>query len=122
KISLTHIKDIEKHKNILIIKSETIRYAKFTIYPIIKEKVLKLVISDITHIDEEFENFSRELQKYTIIHSSGLVLLEGKINFECYLHLSFDDEKYKELKMFLDKNKNKFKDIKIEELSLSKYK
>jgi hypothetical protein len=33
-----------------------------------------------------------------------------------------EDEKYKDLKIFLDKNKNKFEDIKIEELSLSKCK
>ena len=31
--------------------------------------------------------------------------------FECYLDLSLDDEKYKDLKMLLDKNKSKFKDM-----------
>ena len=68
------------------------------------------------------EIFSRKLQKYDIIHSSGLVLIGGEIYFECYLDLSSDDEKYKDLKIFLDKNKSKFKDIKLEELSLSKSK
>ena len=119
KISLSHIEDIKNYCNLLIIKSETTKYAKFTVYPINREKVLKIVIADLTHIDEHIENFSRKLQKYNIIHSSGLVLLEGKIYFECYLDLSLDDEKSKDLKIFLDKNKNKFKDIKIEELSLS---
>ena len=42
--------------------------------------------------------------------------------FECYLDLSLDDEKYKDLKILLDKNKSKFKDIKLEELNLCKSK
>jgi hypothetical protein len=117
--SLSHIRDIEKYRNLLIIKSETTKYAKFTIYPINRDKILKIVLANLTQIDEYIENFSRKLQKYDIIHSSGLVLLEGKIHFECYLDLSKDDEKYKDLKVFLDKNKNKIKDIKIEELSMS---
>ena len=119
KFSLLHIRDIEKYRNILIIKSETPKYAKFTIYPINRDKILKIVLANLTQIDEYIENFSRKLQKYNIIHSSGLVLLDGKIHFECYLDLSIDDEKYKDLKVFLDKNKNKIKDIKIEELSMS---
>ncbi|MBY8987996.1 MAG: hypothetical protein KGD61_06040, partial [Candidatus Lokiarchaeota archaeon] len=92
------------------------------VYPINREKILKLLLIGISQIDEHIEVFSRKLQKYNIVHSSGLVLIEGKINFECYLDLSLDDEKYKDLKIFLDKNKSKFKDIKIEELSLSKSK
>jgi len=120
--SLSHIEDIEKYRNVLIIKSETSRFAKFTIYPINREKVLKVTLLDLINIDESIEIFSRELQKFDIIHSSGLVLLNRKIFFECYLDLSLDGEKYKGLKIFLDKNKNKFKDIKVEELSLSESK
>ena len=120
--SLSHIKEIEKYKNLLIIKSETTRYAKFTIYQINREHILKIILTGLTQIDENIEIFSRKLQKYNIVHSSGLVLVDGKIYFECYLDLSLDDEKYKDLKIFLDKNKSKFKDIKIEELSLSKSK
>jgi len=120
--SLSHIREIEKCKNLLIIKSETTRYAKFTVYPINREHILKIIFKGLTHIDENIEIFSKKLQKYKIIHSSGLVLIDGKMYFECYLDLSLDDEKYKDLKIFLDKNKSKFKDIKIEELSLSKSK
>lgn len=65
---------------------------------------------------------SYNFQKYGIIHSSGLVLISGKKYFECYLDLFLDDEKYKDLKILLDKNKSKFKDIKLEELSLCKSK
>jgi len=120
--SLSHIKEIENYRYLLIIKSETTRYAKFIVYPINKDKVLKVILTGLTQIDEHIEIFSRKLQKYSIIHSSGLVLISGKINFECYLDLSLDDEKYKDLKILLDKNKSKFKDIKLEELSLYKSK
>jgi hypothetical protein len=116
--SLSHIKEIENYSYTLIIKSETTRYAKFFVYPINRVKVLKLVLTGLTQIDEHIEIFSNKLQKYSIIHSSGLVLISGKIHFECYLDLSLNDEKYKDLKILLDKNKSKFKDIKLEELSL----
>jgi len=117
--SLSHIKENEKFRNLLIIKSETARYAKFTVYPINREKMIKVILTGLTHIDENIEIFSRKLQKYNIIHSSGLVLIDGEILFECYLDLALNDEKYKDLKIFLDKNKSKFKDIKIVELSSS---
>ena len=117
--SLTHIDGIKNYKHVLVIKSETTHYAKFTVYPIKNEKLLKVTLIGLTQIDENIEIFSRELQKYNIIHSSGLVLLDRKIYFECYLDLALDDEKSKDLKIFLDKNKSKFKDIRIEELSLS---
>ncbi|NHJ21915.1 MAG: hypothetical protein EAX91_13290 [Candidatus Lokiarchaeota archaeon] len=116
--SLTHIDGIKNYKHVLTIKSETTHYAKFTVYPIKNEKVLKVTLIGLTQIDENIEIFSRELQKYNIIHSSGLVLLDGRIYFECYLDLALDDEKSNDLKIFLDKNKSKFKDIRIEELSL----
>jgi len=122
KISLLHIKEKHKFSNLLIIKSETTRFAKLTIYPINKEKVLKVTLTGLNQIDEHIENFSMNLHKYEIIHSSGLVLVEGKIFFECYLNLSLGEEKYKDLKKLLDKNKNKFKDIKIEEISLARSK
>ena len=95
---------------------------KGVIYPIKKEKVLKVTLTGLKPIDEHIENFSMKLHEYEIIHSSGLVLVKGKIFFECYLNLSLGDEKYKDLKTLLDKNKNKFKDIKIEEISLAKSK
>ncbi len=120
--SLSHIKEIDNYRNLLIIKSETSRYAKFTVYPTNRERLIKILLAGLTQIDEYIENFSRQLQKYKIIHSSGLVLIDGEIYFECYLDLSLNDEEYKDLKIFLDKNKSKFKDIKIEELCLSRRK
>ncbi|MBA7501097.1 hypothetical protein ES704_03859 [subsurface metagenome] len=121
-ISLLHIKEKHKYSYLLIVKSETTRFAKLTIYPIKKENVIKVTLTGLNQIDEYIENFSMKLHEYEIIHSSGLVLVEGKLFFECYLNLSLGDEKYKDLKTLLDKNKNKFKDIKIEEISLAKSK
>ena len=118
--SLSHIEEIVNYRNLLIIKSETSKYAKFSVYPINREKLIKVILAGLTQIDEYIESFSRKLQKYKIIHSSGLIFIDGEIYFECYLDLSLDDEEYKGLKIFLDKNKSKFKDIKIEELSLSR--
>ena len=121
-ISLLHIKQKHKYRYLLIVKLETTRFAKLTIYPISNEKILRVTLTSLNPIDEHIENFSMELHEYEIIHSSGLVFVEGNLFFECYLNLSLGDEKYKDLKMLLDKNKNKFKDIKIEEISLAKSK
>lgn len=120
--SLSHIEDIENYRYLLIIKSETARFAKLTVYPINREKIIKVLLKDLKQIDDQIEIFSKKLQKYNIIHSSGLVLINRRIYFECYLDLSLNDEKFRDLKIFLDKNKNKFKDIKIEELNLSETK
>jgi len=119
-ISLSHIKDIENYRYLLIIKNETTSFAKFTIYPINREKILKVILTGLTQIDEQIEIFYKKLQKYNIIHSSGLVFIDREIYFECYLDMTLGDQKFKNLKIFLDKNKSKFKDIKLEELSLSK--
>ncbi|MBY9010875.1 MAG: hypothetical protein KGD70_00715 [Candidatus Lokiarchaeota archaeon] len=119
-ISLSHIKNIENYRYLLIIKNETASFAKLTIYPISREKALKVIITSLTQIDEQIEIFYKKLQKYNIIHSSGLVFIDGEIYFECYLDMTLGDQKFKNLKIFLDKNKSKFKDIKLEELSLSK--
>lgn len=121
-VSLTKIDNIEKNNYLLIIKSETNRYTKITIYPIKKQKITKITICGLKEIDEFIEDFSKKLQEFGIIHSTGLVMIEGLFYFECYLHISLNDEKYKDLKIYLDKNKNKsnIKDIQIIELSLKK--
>ena len=111
------LKNLEKHENILIIMLEAENFTKITMYPINSEKVLKLSLRDFKIIQEDLDNFSKKLQSYPIIHSSGLINIGPNSAFECYINLSLEDEKYQDLKILLDKNKNKFKDIKIEELS-----
>ncbi|HUW90682.1 MAG TPA: hypothetical protein VMV43_09180 [Candidatus Nanopelagicaceae bacterium] len=116
-LSLTHIDNIENYEYILIIRSETSRYSKITIYPIKKQKIIKLTLWGLKKIDEFTEAFSKRLQEYGIIHSTGLVMIEGLLFFECYLNLSLNEEKYKDLIFFLDKNKKNIKDIQIMEIS-----
>ncbi|MBY9021509.1 MAG: hypothetical protein KGD67_10640 [Candidatus Lokiarchaeota archaeon] len=123
-LSLTQIDNIEKYNYLLIIRSETNRYTRITLYPIKKQKIIKLTLCGLKEIDEDIEEFSRRLQKYGIIYSTGLVMIEGFFYLECYLHISLIEEKYKDLKNYLDKNKNKsnIKDIQIIEITLKKNK
>ena len=60
------------------VKTDDSRPILFT-NPINKEKVLKVTLTGLTPIDEHIENFSMKLHEYEIIHSSGLVLVEGKL-------------------------------------------
>ena len=116
-LSLTHIDNIENYNYLLIIRSETNRYTKITIYPIKKQKIIKLTLRGLKKKEEYIEIFSKRLQEYDIIHSTGLVMIERLLFFECYLNLSLNEEKYKDLKTFLDKNKKNIKDIRIMEIS-----
>ena len=116
-LSLTHIDDIENYNYMLIIRSETDRYTRITIYPLKKNKIIKLTLRDLKKIGEYAEDFSKSLQNYDIIHSTGLVMVEGLVILECYLNLSLNEEKYKDLKFFLEKNKKNIKEIQIMEIS-----
>ena len=116
-LSLTHIDNIENYNNLLIIRSETNRYTKITIYPIEKQKIIKLTIRGLKKNDKYIEAFSKKLQEYGIIHSTGLVMIEGLLFLECYINLSLNEEKYKDLKIYLDKNKKNIKDIRIMEIT-----
>ena len=116
-LSLTHIDNIENYNYLLIIRSKTNRYTKITIYPIEKQKIIKLTIRGLKKIDEYTEAFSKKLQEYGIIHSTGLVSIEGLLFLECYLNLSLNEEKYKDLKIYLNKNKKNIKDIQIMEIT-----
>ncbi len=116
-LSLTHIDNIENYDYILIIRSETSRYSKIIIYPVKKQKIIKLTLRGLKKIDEYSEAFSKRLQEYGIIHSTGLIMIEGLLFFECYLNLSINEEKYIDLLCFLDKNKKNIKDIQIMEIS-----
>lgn len=116
-LSLTHIDNIENYNYLLIIRSETNKYTKITIHPIKKQKIIKLTLYGLKKIDEYTVAFSKRLQKYGIIHSTGLFKIDGLLFLECYLNLSLNEEKYKDLKAFLDKNKNNIKDIQIMEIS-----
>jgi hypothetical protein len=102
----------------LVIKLETKKFIRITCYPILKTKILKLSFKAYNLIRKDIDAFSKEIQQFNIIHSTGLVAIEKKLVFECYLNLNKDEEEYKDLITLLDKNKSKFEDIKLEEIVL----
>jgi len=105
---------------ILIIRLLTKTFAKITIYPLNKDKVLKIMFIGFDIQDTKVEETIKELRNFKMIHTSGLTTLGNKSYYECYLDVSLGDEDYKDLKRNLDKIKNIFEDIKIVEIYLEK--
>ena len=117
-ISIPQTIDLKNYPFLLIIQSTTENHIRLTIYPIAKEKIVKIILAGQDISDEVIEILSKILKKYEIIHSSGLLKKEKDFLYECYLNLSLSDAKSKDLKTSLDKIKNIFKEIKIEEIGL----
>jgi hypothetical protein len=115
--------DLPKKKNsnnfpyLLIIQSNIRNFTRLTIYPVKKEKIIKIFSTGVNIKSEKLEKFIEELQKFEIIHTSGLILKGKEIIYECYLNLNSNDDRYKDLKIALDKFKNISKVIDIEVVS-----
>jgi hypothetical protein len=118
KIPLEDIKNSDYFPFLLVIQSKFENSMKLTIYPINKEKIIKLIFSGLNIPNEIFEELTKILQNFQIIHTSGFLLREGKLLYECYLNLNFSENKSEDLKTALDKIKNIFKEIKLQEISL----
>ncbi|MFX1493865.1 MAG: hypothetical protein ACFFBZ_06250 [Promethearchaeota archaeon] len=116
---LSDVKDSRNRPYLLIIQSNTENYVKVTIYPIQYQKIIKLTLKGVNVLYKDIETLSKKLQKYNIIHTTGLVSKSKNVIYECYLDLRKIDTKYIELEKGLEKIKSIFKDIKIEELSLN---
>ncbi|MEJ2293723.1 MAG: hypothetical protein P8Y23_03050 [Candidatus Lokiarchaeota archaeon] len=101
---------------ILIVQLLTKTFAKLTIYPLNRDRVLKIIFRGFDIQNKNVEIFINQLKNFGIIHTSGITILGKKFYYECYLEKWFDDEDYKDLKNVLDKIKNVFEDIKIEEI------
>ena len=82
------------------------------------EKIIKLSLIGQDISDEMVEILSNILKKYEIIHSSGILKKKRDFFYEGYLNFNLSDAKSKDLKTSLDKIKNIFKGIKIEEIGL----
>ncbi|MFX1366606.1 MAG: hypothetical protein ACFFCE_00085 [Promethearchaeota archaeon] len=121
-ISLLGIKDPDNYPYLLIIQSTIENSIKLSIYPLNKEKILKITFSGFDFSNKNINDISKILQKYQLIHTTGVLLIEKKLFYECYLNLSLNDTKTKELNVSLNKIKNIFKEIKIEEIGLKKAK
>ncbi len=116
---LSEVKDSRNSPYLLIIQSNTENYVKLTIYPIKHQKIIKLTLKGVNVLYKDIEILSKRLQKYNIIHTTGLVSKSKNVIYECYLDLPKIDTKYNELEKSLENIKSIFKDIKIEELSLN---
>jgi len=111
---------IEKLKTapfFLIIKSITEDFMKLMIYPIKKQKIVKINISG-QNLSAAIEEISKILHDFQVIHTSGFIKIKEHYYYECYLNLSLNDERIMNLKTSLNKIKNVFKEIKIEEIGL----
>ena len=102
----------------LIVNFKTKKFIRITIYPVFKSRILKLSFKGNSLNMREIEVFLNNIQKFEIIHSTGLIIIKQELTVEFYLNLNFTDDEYKDLKILLDKHKNKFKDIKLEEIVL----
>lgn len=122
KISLIDIKDPDENPFLLIVQSTIENSIKLSIYPLKNEKIIKLTFSGFNFSNEIIDEISKILQNYQIVHTSGVLLIEKQLFYECYLNLSISEIKAKELNTSLEKIKNIFKEIKIEEIGLKKSK
>lgn len=120
--SISELKDSHICPYLLVIQSNTETYVKITVYPIQNEIIIKLTLKGVNILYDDIEILSKRLQKFNIIHTTGLVSKSKNVIYECYLDLRKTDSKYIELKQSLEKIKSIFKDIKIEEVSLIKQK
>lgn len=122
KLSLLDIKDLKHNPFLLIIQSIIENSIKLTIYPLNKEKIIKVTFSTNDFSKEMFDKISEILQNYQIIHTSGVLIIENQFYYESYLNLNLNEAKATGLNDSLNKIKNIFKQIIIEEIGLKKHK
>ncbi|MFW9828729.1 MAG: hypothetical protein ACFFEY_14145 [Candidatus Thorarchaeota archaeon] len=120
KVCLEDIQNLEDYPYLLIIQSTIENSIKISIYPLKKDKIVKVTFSSIDFSEEIYELITKILQNFQVIHTSGVLLIGKKLYYECYLNLSFDEIKVMNLKNSLDRVKNVFKKINIEEIGLIK--
>ncbi len=118
-IQIIDIKDLNKFPFFLVIQAVVEHNIKLSIYPLKEEKITKVSLSSFNFSSENFDELSRILREYRVIHTTGVILIENRFFYECYLNISKDEEKSKNLKASFNKIKSKFVKIKIEEIILS---
>jgi len=117
-LSLLDIKKLGNSPYILVVKSTIENSIKLSIYPLKKKEIIKITFSTLTFTDDIFYIISKILQNYQIIHTSGVLLIDKQLYYECYLNLGLKEAKAIGLEASLNKIKNIFKQIKIEEIGL----
>ncbi|MFX1308319.1 MAG: hypothetical protein ACFE9M_12255 [Promethearchaeota archaeon] len=121
-LSLVDIKSIEENPFLLIIQSIIENSIKISVYPLKKEKIVKIVFSSLNFTNEIIDKISKILQNFQFIHTSGVLLIGKQLYYECYLNLSLAEAKVMGLDASLNKIKDIFKQIKVEEIGLIKSK
>jgi len=108
----------KQSKYVLVIRADTTNFTRLMIYPIDTKKILKLIfvikkdkVGKVRELPTDFKNFE-------VIHNSGLILKKDKYMGEIYFNLCYSDTKYKDLKTYLDRNKNVFDKINLNEINM----
>jgi hypothetical protein len=90
---ISRYKDLKQFKYILVIQSTSSKCMKLSIYPLKIKDVTKLILygekgaTSKKHISEmEVSHIIKLLNKFKIIHTSGLLMNKGRPLFECYLN------------------------------------
>ena len=118
KIPIASFKSLYDCGYLLIVQSSIENSIKLAIYPIDKEKIIKVSLCSLKLSKKIIKEISKILQKFKVIHTSGFLKIEKQLLYECYLNLSLSEKKSKDLKTSLEKIKNIFEKVKIEEIGL----
>ncbi len=117
-IPITLFKSLGDCEYLLIVQSSIENSIKLAIYPINKDKIIKVSLCSLKLSRKILKEISKILQKFQVIHTSGFLKIENQLLYECYLNLRFSEKKSEDLKTSLEKIKNIFEKVKIEEIGL----
>ncbi|MHA1990694.1 MAG: hypothetical protein ACW98A_06985 [Candidatus Hodarchaeales archaeon] len=122
KIPIASFKSLNDCEYLLVVQSFIENSIKLAIYPINKDKIIKVSLCSLKLSKKILKEISKILQKFQVIHTSGFLKLENQLLYECYLNLRFSEKESKDLKTSLERIKNIFEKVKIEEIGLHKRK
>jgi hypothetical protein len=122
KIPIVSFKSLDDCEYLLVVQSFIENSIKLAIYPINKNKIIKVSLCSLKLSKKILKEISKILQKFQVIHTSGFLKLEKQLLYECYLNLRFSEKESKDLKTSLERIKNIFEKVKIEEIGLNKRK
>ncbi len=118
KIPIASFKSLSDCEYLLVVQSFIENSIKLAIYPINKDKIIKVSLCSLKLSKKILKEISKILQKFQVIHTSGFLRLENQLIYECYLNLRFSEKRSEDLKRSLDKIRNIFEKVKIEEIRL----
>jgi hypothetical protein len=117
-LSVDQIKSLNDCKYLLVIQSIIEKSIKLTVYPVNKNKIIKVSLFGLKLSKKTLKKISKILHKYEVIHSSGILKIKNSLMYECYLNLNLTEKQSEDLGSSLDKIKNIFNHVTIEEIGL----